>query len=183
MGVLMDDCRCRGLDGNVHFGERASAELKDAHATQFCSSYKQQNPAQQRASLQGSDDRIAQLDKINLSTPLTSPLVAALTMSFSERPPPSTAAIAIASAIVAGTIGYFLGQGKALGLFGGSPAAPSLRDEHGLDPDEEEDTDEEEDEKQHGLKDWEGNEECKLVLVVRTDLGMTKGELYASVSS
>ena len=41
---------------------------------------------------------------------------------------------------------------------------------------EEERDDEDEDEEQGELKGFEGNkEECKLVLVVRTDLGMGKG--------
>jgi PTH2 family peptidyl-tRNA hydrolase len=34
-------------------------------------------------------------------------------------------------------------------------------------------------EKERVNADWNLNEECKLVLVVRTDLGMTKGELSA----
>ncbi len=43
------------------------------------------------------------------------------------------------------------------------------------DDDEDEDSEDEE-EDQGELKSFEGNrEECKLVLVVRTDLGMTKG--------
>ncbi|PSN61139.1 PTH2-domain-containing protein [Corynespora cassiicola Philippines] len=88
---------------------------------------------------------------------------------------PSTANIAIACALVAGVTGYFLGQAKSLGLFGGSPvAAPSRRSE------KEEDSDESSDEEGDAPSEFPGHsEECKLVLVVRTDLGMTKGKIGA----
>jgi hypothetical protein len=42
-------------------------------------------------------------------------------LRMAEPAQPSTANIAIASAIVAGVTGYMLGQAKSLGLFGGSP--------------------------------------------------------------
>lgn len=68
--------------------------------------------------------------------------------------------------------GYFLGQGKSLGLFGGSPiSAPQRTGKEANDSDEESD-----DESASELSEFPGHgEECKLVLVVRTDLGMTKG--------
>ena len=70
---------------------------------------------------------------------------------------PSTANIAIACALVAGVTGYFLGQAKSLGLFGGSPvAAPSRRSE------KEEDSDESSDEEGDAPSEFPGHsEECK----------------------
>jgi PTH2 family peptidyl-tRNA hydrolase len=96
-----------------------------------------------------------------------------------EPAQPSTANIAVACAIVAGVTGYMLGQAKSLGLFGGSPiAAPAPRGEKAEDSDESsgEDSDEDSDEDDTAPADFKGSsEECKMVLVVRTDLGMTKG--------
>jgi hypothetical protein len=108
--------------------------------------------------------------------------------TLSDRLPPSTAAIAIATALIAGITGYFLGQASTIGLFGSirSPPPPSSSTRASKpsksDPDSSsssEDTDEALDSLQE-LQSFPGNtEECKLVLVVRTDLGMTKG-LYQS---
>ena len=110
-----------------------------------------------------------------------------------DRPPPSTAAVAIATAIVAALAGYFLGQANSLGLFGGPritskeswPNSYDVKvhadssDEESLSSPEDRDDGEEEEkeeERQGELKSFEDStEECKLVLVVRTDLGMTKG--------
>ena len=88
------------------------------------------------------------------------------------HPPPTTAAIALACALIAGVTGYFLGQARSIGLFGGnvisSPTTQKLQ--------RVEDSDESSDEEDGPLGDFAGSkEECKLVLVVRTDLGMTKG--------
>lgn len=91
---------------------------------------------------------------------------------------PSTANIAAACAILAGVIGYMLGQAKSLGLFGGSPVSvPSERKEKAAGESEESsDEDESEEEDDSVPVDFKDlNEECKMVLVVRTDLGMTKG--------
>ncbi|KAF2107318.1 peptidyl-tRNA hydrolase PTH2-domain-containing protein [Lophiotrema nucula] len=95
---------------------------------------------------------------------------------MTEHAPPSTANIAIACAIIAGITGYFIGQAKSLGLFGGSPVSTPKSGEK-----EAEDSDESSDEENDtDLSDFAGhNEECKLVLVVRTDLGMTKGKIAA----
>ncbi|KAH7090808.1 peptidyl-tRNA hydrolase PTH2-domain-containing protein [Paraphoma chrysanthemicola] len=93
---------------------------------------------------------------------------------------PSTANIAVASAIVAGVTGYMLGQAKSLGLFGGSPiSAPSEHKEK--TPGEAEDSSDEDSEDDDSVPaEFKGNnEECKMVLVVRTDLGMTKGKIGA----
>jgi len=95
--------------------------------------------------------------------------------TISDRSPPTTAAIAIATAIIAGLGGFFLGQASSLGVVGGGKKSADGRpaeDSSDEEDDKEEDT---EDEKQT-LRDFSSvNEECKLVLVVRTDLGMTKG--------
>jgi PTH2 family peptidyl-tRNA hydrolase len=89
---------------------------------------------------------------------------------------PSTANVATACAIVGLVTGYLLGQAKSLGLFGGSPIlAPQARKEKALDSDEEDESSDEEDGAPSEFPDH--NEDCKLVLVVRTDLGMTKGTL------
>jgi PTH2 family peptidyl-tRNA hydrolase len=99
-----------------------------------------------------------------------------------ENAQPSTANIAAACAILAGVTGYMLGQAKSLGLFGGSAvAAPSERKEKAAEEsdsssDDEEDEDEEEDDSVPAEYN-DHKEECKMVLVVRTDLGMTKGTL------
>ncbi|KAH8710048.1 peptidyl-tRNA hydrolase PTH2-domain-containing protein [Phaeosphaeriaceae sp. PMI808] len=95
---------------------------------------------------------------------------------------PSTANIAAACAILAGVTGYMLGQAKSLGLFGGS--AISQTSQHGRDhktaTDAEESSEEDESEDDTVPSDFKGNnEECKMVLVVRTDLGMTKGKIGA----
>lgn len=102
--------------------------------------------------------------------------------SVTERSPPSTAAIAIATGIVAALGGYFVGQASSLGLFGSGSKTTQRSGRAEDDDDDDDDSSDGEDEdlgpvEQADLKDFAGlNEECKLVLVVRTDLGMTKGE-------
>jgi PTH2 family peptidyl-tRNA hydrolase len=104
-----------------------------------------------------------------------------------DRGPPSAAAIAIGSAIVAGITGYFLGQASSIGLFGKTdsraPAArltqregvakPDDAETQSDDDDGEDDDDDDSDVQDLGeLQTFPGNtEECKLVLVVRSDLG------------
>ncbi|KAL1792403.1 hypothetical protein ACET3X_008910 [Alternaria dauci] len=91
---------------------------------------------------------------------------------------PSTANIAAACAILAGVTGYFLGQAKSLGLFGGSPISkPAKSEKEGAEDSEDESSDEDDDSTPAEFPDH--NEECKMVLVVRTDLGMTKGKIGA----
>jgi peptidyl-tRNA hydrolase, PTH2 family len=99
-----------------------------------------------------------------------------------DRAPPTTAAIAISAAIVAGLAGYYLGQARSVGLIGKSstrarPAA-TARDAESSDGGEDAEIDEDDDLQDLGaLKTFRDTaEECKLVLVVRTDLGMGKGE-------
>ena len=97
-----------------------------------------------------------------------------------DRGPPSTANIALATAIVSGLAGYYLGQAKSIGLFGKSSTRvpPGEKEDSDISDAESADGDEEDDDVQDlgELKSFAGSsEECKLVLVVRTDLGMTKG--------
>ncbi|KAF2497670.1 PTH2-domain-containing protein [Lophium mytilinum] len=106
--------------------------------------------------------------------------------SLQERPPPTTASIAIACAIIGGVTGYFLGQGASIGLFGGSSSQKPGHSKEKLDEDEEDEDESSSDEaevtsaqKNFMAKDAHIKEECKLVLVVRTDLGMTKGKIGA----
>ena len=110
----------------------------------------------------------------------------------SDRIPPTTAAYVVASAIVAGVTGYFIGQGASLGLFSSSSSSKKKKKTTAIEPprtprdndgdasDEEEDDDESEEDSDDGdggeLASFnDSTEEVKLVLVVRTDLGMTKG--------
>ncbi|KAL2835156.1 peptidyl-tRNA hydrolase PTH2-domain-containing protein [Aspergillus cavernicola] len=112
-------------------------------------------------------------------------------MAELERIPPSTTSYVIATAIIAGISGYFLGQGASLGLFSaekkeGWPNGYNVKVHRGSS-DEEEEGEEEESEEEEGdggeLANFEDNtEEVKLVLVVRTDLGMTKGKIAAQCS-
>ena len=118
---------------------------------------------------------------------------------------PSATAYAVAAALIAGTVGYFLGQASSLGLFSatgskrrskkkGKTSWPNSYDVtvHPDSSDEElmsrlkaggntaSDSDSVSDEEDYGgdLASFPGNkEECKLILVVRTDLGMGKGML------
>lgn len=107
-------------------------------------------------------------------------------MAELERLPPSTTAYVIATAILAGVTGYFVGQGSSLRLFSGEkegwPNSYNVKvhkdssDEDYEDEEEEEEEEDSEDEEQGELANFDDNEEeVKLVLVVRTDLGMTKG--------
>jgi len=108
-----------------------------------------------------------------------------------DRGPPSAAAIAVGTAIVAGVTGYFLGQASSIGLFGKTntraPAARISQREGVAKPDdaetqsdddegEDDDDDDDSDVQDLGeLQTFPGNtEECKLVLVVRSDLGKQK---------
>lgn len=108
-----------------------------------------------------------------------------------DRGPPSAAAIAIGTAIVAGVTGYFLGQASSIGLFRKSdtraPAARLSRSEGTDKPDDaetsSEDGDSEDDDSVQDLGELQtfpGNtEECKLVLVVRSDLGKLENPLIS----
>ena len=101
-----------------------------------------------------------------------------------DRGPPSTASIAIGTAIISGLTGYFIGQARSIGLFSFGSTSTSTRaapEESDISDADNADSSEEEDDdirlqEQGELKSFPGNgEECKLVFVVRTDLGMSKG--------
>ncbi|KAJ6128569.1 hypothetical protein N7471_009786 [Penicillium samsonianum] len=106
-----------------------------------------------------------------------------------DRIPPTTAAYVIATAIIAGVTGYFIGQGSSISLFKEKEGWPNSYDvkihSHSSDEEDESDSEEEEtDEEDEGngeeLSSFKDNsEEVKLVLVVRMDLGMTKGKIAA----
>ena len=103
--------------------------------------------------------------------------------NIQERGPPSTAAVAIGTAIISGLFGYYLGQARSIGLFGtSSTRSPAARIGHETGTSDSSDADEETGDEEDSLQDLGelksfagNNEECKLVLVVRSDLGMGKG--------
>ena len=101
-----------------------------------------------------------------------------------ERTPPSVWAIAFATALIAGLAGYFVGQASSIGVFSNSHSArqdppqsatPNERKFSGSSSSDEGDEDEDVSHQEIDSFANKTNEECKLVLVVRTDLGMTKG--------
>ncbi|KAG9185693.1 peptidyl-tRNA hydrolase, PTH2 family [Alternaria panax] len=92
---------------------------------------------------------------------------------------PSTANIAAACAILAGVTGYMLGQAKSLGFLGGSPISQPAKSEREKSEDSEQESSDDEDDDSAPAEFPGHNEECKMVLVVRTDLGMTKGKIGA----
>lgn len=99
-----------------------------------------------------------------------------------DRVPPSTANIAIATAIVSALAGYYFAQAQSIGLFGNvgtRTGAGAAADEESDISDAEGTASAGEDEDVQDLGELKSfaanNEECKLVLVVRTDLGMGRG--------
>ncbi|KAK4634725.1 putative peptidyl-tRNA hydrolase 2 [Fulvia fulva] len=107
-----------------------------------------------------------------------------------SQEPPSLAAVAIGTALVAGITGYYLGQARSIGLFGSSlqTSRPSNRNATASEVEHDDDSDisdvdaaSDSDAQDLGeLKNFPGStEECKLILVVRSDLGMTKGKIAA----
>ncbi|KAI9368348.1 peptidyl-tRNA hydrolase PTH2-domain-containing protein [Aspergillus egyptiacus] len=112
-------------------------------------------------------------------------------MAELDRVAPSTTTYVVATAIIAGITGYFIGQGSSIGLFAtkekeGWPNSYNVKVHTSSDEeDEEEEEDDESEEEGDGgeLASFEDNtDEVKLVLVVRTDLGMTKGKIAAQCS-
>lgn len=116
-----------------------------------------------------------------------------------EKIPPGAGAYALSAAIISFSLGYLAGQGRAIGLFGGGGGggsasrtiATTIASEkssaggrRSTDTDDDLSSDGsasasgDDDASDLGeLQSFPGNtEECKLVLVVRSDLGMTKGE-------
>ncbi|THV68701.1 PTH2-domain-containing protein [Aureobasidium pullulans] len=102
---------------------------------------------------------------------------------------PSVWAVAFGASVVAGLAGYFLGTASSIGVFGNSSQKRVVSSsEKGHDNSDSDDAnasdseleDSEDDQEVNGFED--STEECKLVLVVRTDLGMTKGKIAAQCS-
>lgn len=103
-------------------------------------------------------------------------LIVAMAQSPLDRPPPSAASYAIAAAIISFTTGYFVGKARSIGLFGRSPVDNIATSAGGADSSSSGSDSEGSAQDLGELQTFEGStEECKLVLVVRTDLGMTKG--------
>jgi peptidyl-tRNA hydrolase, PTH2 family len=124
-----------------------------------------------------------------------------MTTLSDTRPPPSSLALAVSSLLLGLVAGYFIGTGSSIGLFSSSSKRtrktplsqqkkswpnsydvtihPDSSDE--ADEDSAESEDEDLGDSQGGeIGDFgETNEEVKLMLVVRTDLGMTKGKIAA----
>jgi peptidyl-tRNA hydrolase, PTH2 family len=99
--------------------------------------------------------------------------------SVQDRGAPSTANIVFATAIVSGLAGYYLGQARSIGLFGkaGTSAATEKAVEDSDISDLGDSSDDDDVQDLGEIKSFaDSAEECKLVLVVRNDLGMTKGE-------
>ncbi|KAK2828977.1 hypothetical protein FQN49_007215 [Arthroderma sp. PD_2] len=98
--------------------------------------------------------------------------------------PTSTAALVIATSLLTGVLGYYIGQGASIGIFSSTPShARQDKSVDEEDDEEEDEEDEEEDDAGAELATFEGNtDEVKLVLVVRTDLGMGKGKIAAQCS-
>ncbi len=110
---------------------------------------------------------------------------------MAEKAQPSLTAVAVSSVILGLLAGYFIGQGSSIGVFGGSGGSKQPKkswpnsydvkvhaDSSDDQADDEEEADEEEDDEDgKELSDFkESSEEVKLVLAVRTDLGMGKGK-------
>lgn len=115
---------------------------------------------------------------------------------MAEKAPPSVTAIAVSSLILGLLAGYFIGQGSSIGVFGGSGNAQQVRkswpnsydvkvhaDSSDDQADDEDEADEDEDDENgQELKDFkDSKEEVKLVLAVRTDLGMGKGKNHCNL--
>lgn len=108
-------------------------------------------------------------------------------MASPPSTPPSTLSLIIGASIVAGVTGFFLGQASSIGLLGGAPGRRKRRQpvtnagkadltDRKVADEEDSESGESEDELQEGLEAFEKEGgECKLTLVVRTDLEMTKG--------
>ncbi|KAF2173307.1 hypothetical protein M409DRAFT_49768 [Zasmidium cellare ATCC 36951] len=102
-----------------------------------------------------------------------------------DRGPPSAAAIAIGTALISGITGYYLGQLRSIlptrpVASGPSPKSPNTGEITDDDSDAMSDDDALDQGEINAFPD--SNEECKLVLCVRTDLGMGKGKIAAQCS-
>ena len=126
---------------------------------------------------------------------------------MSDKSPPSALAVAVSSLLLGLVAGYFLGQGSSIGLFSSPSSSRSSKSKSkrkpqakswpnsydvtihpdssadeapaaGAEADDEDDSDFSSD--AGDIKSFDdNNEEVKLVLVVRNDLGMGKGKMAA----
>jgi peptidyl-tRNA hydrolase, PTH2 family len=113
---------------------------------------------------------------------------------MADKATTSLTALAIATGLLGLLVGYFLGQGSSIGLLNSSghpheakKSWPNSYDVkvHADSSDEEADDEDEEEDEGDGkeLNAFEDStEEVKLILAVRTDLGMTKGSSFGLIS-
>ncbi|OAL39232.1 hypothetical protein AYO20_01550 [Fonsecaea nubica] len=115
---------------------------------------------------------------------------------MADKTSPSLTAVAVSSVILGLLAGYFIGQGSSIGVFGGSGSANQAKkswpnsydvkvhaDSSDDQADDEDEADDEEEDDGKELNDFkDSTEEVKLVLAVRTDLGMGKGKIAAQCS-
>ena len=85
-------------------------------------------------------------------------------MANNPEKAPSVASIATATAIISFLMGYFFAQARSLGLVGKTQLHQEIESDS--------DSDSQSGDAAAELKNFSGDEECKLVLVTRTDLGM-----------
>jgi hypothetical protein len=158
-------------------------------------------------------------DPAATATPTTIATMPSVMKDLNNASAPSPITIAVAIGLLGLLAGYFVGQGRSIGLFGGSSGSSSggrRRKDKGkgkakkswpnsydvkihedsssedvagvgtgeTESEEEEEEDLEDSENSQEVKAFEGSrEEVKLVLCLRTDLGMTKGTSVSFFSS
>lgn len=89
---------------------------------------------------------------------------------------PTLLSVAIAAAILAGTVGFFVGQLTSLGTVSSTRIPEKdIHEDSASSIDDVDTSAGKKHDKGSSLNEWPRDEEYKLVLVVRTDLGMTKG--------
>ncbi|KAF8420082.1 peptidyl-tRNA hydrolase PTH2-domain-containing protein [Tirmania nivea] len=97
-------------------------------------------------------------------------------------PTPTVLAAIVAASILSGALGYYLGLGSTLILSRDTPSSSSSPTKPGASSSPEA-TDDEADTPTSDIKSFSDvSGECKLVLIVRTDLSMTKGKIAAQCS-
>ncbi|EME88946.1 uncharacterized protein MYCFIDRAFT_101825, partial [Pseudocercospora fijiensis CIRAD86] len=92
---------------------------------------------------------------------------------------PGAGAYALSAAVIAFSLGYLAGQGRAIGLFGGSAARNTATARAHDDDDDDHSSHVSASSSDDEASFARTTEECKLVLLVRSDLGMTKGKIAA----
>ncbi|KAI5279949.1 hypothetical protein KEM52_004214 [Ascosphaera acerosa] len=130
--------------------------------------------------------------------------------ALTDRPPATTLSAVVATALIAGVTGYFIGRGASIGIFSrprtrtrtsktgeGGRRVDGADDKHAGSERDAADDDASDDASDDDASDSNDSDEevigdlanfdavhddVKLVLVVRTDLGMTKGKIAAQCS-